>query len=245
MKTKKKSCIYLQRAMYLAPNEIRACCQRFHVKGKLKGDVPLISLNEDRNISFQEVIEAKKDLIQKINNGTDDLCSGCPKLKSDHWEAIEEEKLDYISIENHSRCNMRCTYCSDTYYGGVKPKYNLDYLFENMKDAGPDLHIAWGGGEPTLGKDFESLFEKTTKRFKPRTQRIFTNALKYSTTIQNALDNRLSSITTSIDAGTEDTFRLIRKAHKIEKVLNNLKLYSNNNPDLVTIKYIITEGNYG
>ena len=53
-----------------------------------------------------------------------------------------------------------------------------------------------------------------------------------------ALDKRFTSITTSIDAGTEETFQKVRGAKRFEKVLSNLKLYSKLNPDLVTIKYI-------
>ena len=242
---KKKSCVYLQKAIYLAPNEIRACCQRFFLKGKMKGDVPLISVNEARNISFNEVIKAKKMLIDNINNGTDELCLGCPQLVSDEWNDVEDEKINVISIEDHSLCNMKCTYCSDTYYGGIKPQYDLEYLLKDLPGVENDLHIAWGGGEPTVRKNFESIFGSLTRRFSPRTQRVFTNALKYSNALQKAVDDRLTSITTSLDAGTEATFRKVRGANRLDKVLKNLKSYSKTNPDLVTIKYIFTDDNLG
>ena len=29
-------------------------------------------------------------------------------------------KVKFLSIEQHSICNLRCTYCSPVYYGGVK-----------------------------------------------------------------------------------------------------------------------------
>jgi poly(ribitol-phosphate) beta-N-acetylglucosaminyltransferase len=242
---KTKSCIYLQKAIYLAPNEIRACCQRFFLNGKMKGDVPLVTLNEARNVSFQEVINAKKMLIDSINNGTDQLCLGCPQLATDEWNDVESEKINVLSIEDHSLCNMKCTYCSDTYYGGIKPQYDLEYLLKDMTGVDSDLHIAWGGGEPTVRKDFESLFNSLTERFTPRTQRVFTNALKYSNALQKAVDGRLASITASVDAGTENTFRKVRGANGLDRVLKNLKSYSQKNPDLVTIKYIFTDENLG
>ncbi len=62
--------------------------------------------------------------------------------------------------------------------------------------------------------------------------------------MQEALDNKLTSITTSIDAGSEETFRKVRGAKRLDKVLSNLRLYSSVYPDLVTIKYIITDENY-
>ena len=35
---KKISCRFLQRAVYYAPDELRHCCQRYYVNGKLMGD---------------------------------------------------------------------------------------------------------------------------------------------------------------------------------------------------------------
>jgi sulfatase maturation enzyme AslB (radical SAM superfamily) len=130
------------------------------------------------------------------------------------------------------------------YYGGVEPQYSLDNLFKVMNNVGNDLHIAWGGGEPTVRKDFNDLFSKVNNKFHPKTQRVFTNALKYSQPLQEALDSRATSITTSIDAGVEDTFRKVRDSKGLDKVLKFLERYSKNSPDLVTIKYIFTTDNY-
>jgi poly(ribitol-phosphate) beta-N-acetylglucosaminyltransferase len=239
-----KSCIYIQKAIYLAPYEVRACCQRFFVDGKMKGDIALITLEGSRDIKYSEVIEAKNKLVRGINDGTDDRCAGCFALKERNWGDIESEGLNNISIENHSLCNMKCSYCSDIYYGGVEPQYSLEHLFEGLINVGDDLHIVWGGGEPTVRKDFNDLFLSLNKKFHPKTQRVFTNALKYSDTLQNALDDRITSITTSIDAGTETTFRRVRDSKGLGKVLKFLEKYSQNSPDLVTIKYIFTLDNY-
>jgi hypothetical protein len=241
---KKKSCVYLQKAIYLAPNEIRACCQRFFVDGQIKGDVPLIKLSEKHNVSFDDVIQAKKDLLDNINNGTDILCSGCPHLSVGDWVEVEKEAINVISVEDHSLCNMKCTYCSDVYYGGVEPQYDLKFLLRGLPKVDEGLHIAWGGGEPTVRKDFEELFSYLTENYRPRTQRIFTNALKYSKALQQALDAKLATITTSIDAGTEDTFKKVRGTDRLDIVLKNLHSYSRNNSELITIKYIFTDDNF-
>jgi poly(ribitol-phosphate) beta-N-acetylglucosaminyltransferase len=239
-----KSCIHIQKSIYLAPYEVRACCQRFFVDGEMKGDVSLVTLDEPRNIKYSEIIKAKEELLKGVNNGTDDRCSGCFLLKEEEWKEIKDEKLNVLSIENHSLCNMKCSYCSDVYYGGVEPQYSLEYLFKELTSVGEDLHIAWGGGEPTIRKDFNNLFLSLNNKFHPKTQRVFTNALKYSKALQEALDNRVTSTTTSIDAGNEDTFRKVRKTRGLVKVLQNLESYSQNSPDLVTIKYIFTTDNF-
>jgi len=239
-----KSCIHIQNSIYLAPYEIRTCCQRFFVDGKMKGDVSLIVCQDQKDISYADVIQAKQALVTGINNGTDDRCNGCFLLKEQDWDDVADDQINAISIENHSLCNMKCSYCSEVYYGGVEPQYSLEYLFEGLDNVGDNLHIAWGGGEPTARKDFEDLFLLLNKKFHPRTQRIFTNALKYSPVVKTALDERISSITTSIDAGTEETFNLVRGSKGLHKVLQSLERYSQVSPDLITIKYIFTQENF-
>ena len=244
MDRKLLSCKNIQKSVYCTPNEIRTCCQRFFVDGNIKGDVSLVTLNEKRNISFYEIVRAKKSLVEGINNGTDERCSGCPYLKLEDWPEIENEEIGCISIENHSVCNMRCAYCSEIYYGGIKPQYDIDFLLAGIPEVSNDLHIAWGGGEPTIGQKFNSLFTMVNKKLNPRTQIVFTNALKHSVVLQEALDNKVTSITTSIDAGSEKIFRKVRGAKGLDKVLSNLRLYSTMNPNLVTIKYIFTDDNH-
>ena len=109
-----KSCKYIQSAIYLAPNEIRVCCQRFHMDGVLKGDVVLKKLDENDQLTADKIIEWKKNLVSNINSGSDDRCDGCSYLIEKNWQSIEAEKIDLISIEDHSLCNMKCTYCNSS-----------------------------------------------------------------------------------------------------------------------------------
>ena len=60
---KYKSCIHIQNSVYLSPYEIRACCQRFFVDDKIKGDVALVTRNETKDVNFLEVIIAKEKLV--------------------------------------------------------------------------------------------------------------------------------------------------------------------------------------
>ncbi len=62
----------------------------------MKGDVSLIKLNEKRDISFSEIVNLKNKLLDGINNGTDERCNGCPYLKYDNWENVEDEKVGCI-----------------------------------------------------------------------------------------------------------------------------------------------------
>lgn len=113
----KKSCIYIQKAIYFAPSEIRACCQRFFYKDELKGDALLLKAKKE-DITYSEIVDAKRKLIELINSDEENQCTGCPHIKKIDWPEVELESINVCSIEDHSLCNMRCTYCSDVFYGG-------------------------------------------------------------------------------------------------------------------------------
>ena len=243
---KKISCRFLQRAIYYAPDELRHCCQRYYVKGKLMGDVKVLSAKNNSDVSLENIIKAKNELIEKINKGEKTDCYGCPLLEKAEWKKVEDEKFDHISIEHHAKCNMRCRYCSDTYYGGKLAKYDiqksLNELITNNKIR-DDVQVAWGGGEPTIVKDFNKIIELVNKKIKPKSQRFFSNAINYSEIIAELMKKNEATLTTSVDAGSIETFKLVRKVNQYEKVLKNLKKYYEKSPNNLIIKYILTEDN--
>ena len=245
-KNTKISCRFLQRAVYYAPDELRHCCKRFYHKGQMKGDVPMFSLEKNLDVSLDRIISAKKDIINKINNKEETGCTGCPVLERAEWKDIEEEKLDHISIEHHARCNMRCSYCSDMFYGGKVSQYDifqaLDELVKKDKIR-DDCQVAWGGGEPTMSPDFKKLINYINSSVKPKTQRFFSNAINYSEEIAQLLKYNIASLTTSVDAGSIKTFKKVRGVNQYIKVLTNLKKYYDISNKNTVIKFIFTEYN--
>ena len=63
------SCASLHHSIYFSPNELRHCCKRFYVKGKIKGDVKIIPVNKTSDISVESIRKAKQKLHNQINNG--------------------------------------------------------------------------------------------------------------------------------------------------------------------------------
>ena len=252
MKKIVKTCSSIQSAIYLAPNEIRTCCQRFFRDEKLCGDVILFKTNDINSEKILDsVIKAKASLISKINNDdVDDPCTGCHSLVVSEFEQPQKQILiNHISIETDTTCNMRCVYCSPTYYGGNKSNYDPIQLIEEMDKKGfldKSVVIFWGGGEPTIGEDFENRLNRLTKIVNIKSIRFFTNSTKNSKGISNWLKNGKAQITTSIDAGSEETFRKVRGINGIQRVLSNLENYKKliDNPQKITIKYIFNNYNY-
>jgi len=245
--TKTYSCPSLHHAIFLAPDMLRHCCKRFFVNGQIRGDVKIYPVHNDDDIDVTRILKEKRGLYDAINRGEETPCSGCPFLKLDTWAPLDKLKIRYLSIESHTVCNMKCIYCSPTYYGGLKANYSLKRLFKHFFEAGAyaeDIDLVWGGGELTLMDDFEEIFQLFTLNLRPKNSTLFTNAIKYSPLIAKYLkDGKLTTLIISTDAGTKETFKKIRGVDVFDKVFNNIKKYHLAAGRGVIIKYVFTDGN--
>ena len=248
IKEKSWSCYDLHHSVFLAPDEIRTCCKRFFVNNTMKGDVILLIRSKYKYDEFtpENILKAKKDLHVRINRGIAGECMGCPYLEFKDWQPINKLKIEYISLEYSSVCNMRCSYCDNRYYGGKQAGYNVELLLRQLFEKGSLQFcntIVWGGGEITLDSSFDKLLTFMAKNSPTVQQRVFTNATKFSDVVNKYLKEGKILIITSIDAGNEENFYKIRKHKGFKRVLENLKRYSISRPENMIIKYIITEDN--
>ncbi len=238
------SCKDLDSSLFLGPDEIRACCKRFFVRNQRKGDVVL--LKADETINLDAINAAKDSLISKINSEDAPECDGCPYIERRNPRVAT---VDYVSLENFSYCNMRCTYCSPKYYGGTEARYNAAHIIHELtssQDAmSEDCHIVWGGGEPTLSPRFVPINNLLLGMSKVKKMRILSNSLKYSEALHSVIEDPRVQIVTSIDAGTQIIFREIRGKGNISSVIQNLQeyYYSMSDKRRLTLKYILMSDN--
>jgi glycosyltransferase involved in cell wall biosynthesis len=240
------SCIDLHHSAFLAPDQIRTCCKRFFVDGEMRGDVVLIN-SADRAVTAETILFAKRDLHTRINRGDATPCDGCPFMEFKNWGTIERLDIHYLSMEYQSICNLKCTYCSETYYGGSSPHYDVVNLIDELlaNHTLTACHtVVWGGGEPVVDKNFIPLIEKLVERLPKAGQRVLTNAVKHSKTVERLVADGKAMVTTSIDAGTAGTFALVRGKAKLQNVLATLRRYAAAAPEQVTVKYIFTAQNH-
>jgi glycosyltransferase involved in cell wall biosynthesis len=242
------SCTDLHHSIFMRPDEIRTCCKRFFVDGEMKGDVvlfPVVKGDGPREI-VEKTLYAKQQLHQKINSGLPNACDGCPFLEFKKWPSLNVVDLRYISFEYHSMCNLECSYCSPEYFDGRVPNYDIvgltKALIESEALANCETAV-WGGGEPTIGKEFKIIFNLLSEKLPAVRQRVLTNSVKFNPALSEALAAGRTQVITSIDAGTPDVFTIIRGKNRLMKVIDNLRSYSAQDPAKVTIKYIFTDGN--
>ena len=116
------SCQSINASVYFAPKEIRTCCQRYFRKGQLMGDVKLLKTEGLTALEIaRQIIAMKRRLIDDINSSNTDPCTGCHSLSLISPNIL----INHISIEDSTICNMRCSYCSSTYFGGEETKVTM------------------------------------------------------------------------------------------------------------------------
>jgi len=216
------SCRDLKNSIFLGPKEIIGCCKRFFYNGKMKGDIVLMS--ESIDVNLDSILKRKAEVEDGINSQTYEPCEGCPYIE--RYSRLENKKINYISLENFTYCNMRCTYCSPKYYGGKEAVYNTHDIISQLIDGeylDDKVHVVWGGGEPTLQREFGEITEKLINIENVYKIRVLTNSLRFSNDLYNLASNDKIRIVTSIDAGTQDVFKNIRGKGEILTVLENLK----------------------
>lgn len=237
------SCRDLKNSIFFGPHEIIGCCKRFFHKGKMKGDIILMPDSSD--IDLQKILDKKKEVEAAINREEYEPCEGCPYIE--RFEKKIEEKINYISLENYTYCNMKCSYCSPKYYSGREALYDTyDIISDLIKGNHLDnLHVVWGGGEPTLSPKFYEITNDLLNNKDVSIVRVLSNSLRFSEGLNNLINNRKIRLVTSIDAGTQEKFKEIRGRGEMNKVLENLNTYkkSINYSENLTIKYIMTEDN--
>ena len=248
LRGKSWSCYDLHNSVFFAPDEIRTCCKRFFADGMLKGDVVLMRASKDQQYSFtyEDIRRQKAKLHFEINRDNAPECRGCPFLTFDDWGLPLDQGIKYISLEYHSLCNMRCVYCSDTYFGGQKPKYDVGAVVDSIAKEGNLSnceYIVWGGGEPLVEQSFPKIARQLAEVVPKVRQRVITNCTIYSETLTELLTLDRAFIVTSIDAGSEKVFRQVRQYKHFNKVMTNLQRYRRSAPENVIVKYILMPEN--
>ncbi len=179
------------------------------------------------------------DKIMSLNSTGKTLCHQCPFFKKQSVPKLNlANNILNIIINNYLKCNADCIYCviSDKTKG---EKYSVLPVIKNFYNDNlikPKAIVTWGGGEPTMFPDFDETFTFLNK--KETYQAINSSGIKFSQTIADELPYGYVSIQVSIDSGTKEMYKKIKKVDAFDKVWDNIKQYSKS-PEKVFIKYII------
>ena len=161
------------------------------------------------------------------------------------------KRYNYAEAYLTLRCNLGCTYCINAMSGKIVRERNELTSSQwaeglNRIDFG-DIPLTFGGGEPTLYKNFFSLFEQLNSHIKLD---LLTNLeFDIKTFIQllspekfnNSYNPAYKSIRVSFHAEKMDSHRLIDKVEQLQEAGFTVGLFGLNHPRNVEHNMIMTE----
>jgi pyrroloquinoline quinone biosynthesis protein E len=144
------------------------------------------------------------------------------------------ETLDYLpiqlDIETISRCNYRCKMCQVSDWENSTRATDMSFEdYKNIIDAQYGLIEVklQGMGEPLLSKDFFKMIEYARKRY--LWVRSTTNAslLHVDENYKEVLNSDICELQVSIDGASKESFEMIRRGGKFNRVKENCVLLNN------------------
>jgi molybdenum cofactor biosynthesis enzyme MoaA len=237
----RKGCGYLGHFISYRKDNFSPCC--------VTGECPVIKTSgsvRDRLTHWQDYTSC---LVSDIKAGRKNDCEKCHLLADGFFR--KEVKLNTINFGSNQPgdvCNFRCIYCfcestlerlseatdGFTTYEVVKqlaemPEYNTE-----------DFVIQLANGEFFANPHCDEMLAILLKnKWKIN---LLSNLSIYKEEFGTLLKNgRVQQVTTSLDAGTAETFATVKRMDAFARVVDNLHKYSFSKTKLI-VKYIFIEG---
>lgn len=238
------SCSWINGGLDFRPDSIVLCCFSW-----LQGyeEYVLVDNYFGEKINWTKLFEKKRTLINLQKRGeTADFCRNCIYQEERDW--LDDDSINCLLFNHWTNCNSACIYCDlgqeHEFYNRQKP-YDILPVLKDMKENGilkiiDGSFVSFGGGEPTVLRNFDEILNLLTDvGFK--VIRINTSGIKYSQAIEFGLRNKTTDIVTSVDAGSAEIYKKIKRVDCFDTVWQNLKNYAKaaTNKNDVKAKYII------
>jgi len=160
------------------------------------------------------------------------------------------DEMTYIEAYLTMRCNLGCSYCINAHSGVTRTRKELNAkewtTALNRIDYG-DLHLTFGGGEPTLHKEFYDILANLREDISVD---LLTNlsfdVLEFAknttpTRFGNKKIDAYRSIRVSYHAGYMDENELIKKACVLQDLGYKIGVFGINHPQSVTANMNMAE----
>ena len=242
------SCYHLKYTAIISHDFIYSCCI---LNDDLRNQSPSVRLdNMDLNKSINSFLDNRQKIIDSLKNGQKCICDGCSQLKKLTWEN-NDNKIQILALSPSYPCQLSCKYCSVTSNAKIACK-NTDIIQQaldldiiaivkqlenrNMLDLQEPIQLS--GGEITINPKKREILSYLSKY----PLQIFSNCVIYDEQVSELIARDGSFLNVSIDAGTPETYKIVKGLDVFDKVVNNIKRYSDEGGN-IEIKYILLEDN--
>lgn len=238
-----ESCEWLEGGLAFNRRSLHSCLIVHHDSG-----MPHLADFNGGPLPIEDVIKLRNEILQEqINGETHEKCKGCAHLVKKNWKRSPYQ-FNIVGIAHYSHCNIKCNYCflqtqdPSSFSSGFRP-YKIAEQIRHLYDEGllqPDAVIDWGGGEPTIYREFDEIMQMSLER--GAFHYLHSNAVRFPEFVETSPYADKIHIICSIDAGLPETYFAMKRKDYLEQVWGNLGRYLSAG-SIVTVKYIMREDN--
>ena len=211
---------------------------------------------------YEDGLDYNKITMKDIQNGRlkvyelmnkNEACMGCDQIVEKDENDIDIGKIQILSAGLFSTCNLRCKYCYFTHEqlgAQLSPKRTkLLPLVKKFADADllkETVELRVAGGEPTLFEDLPETLNFLAEKYSSPSFVLLSNstidkkAKILAENLKNVNKKINKTLYTSIDAGTPETYKIVRGKDLFNSACKNIIKYAKKGTfNNINLKYIL------
>lgn len=208
-----------------------------------------------QKIDWDAFRKVKYDAFELLNDENIDKspCKGCFFLRERKPEDKVSPTFKTINVSHWTQCNCGCIYCARMFdskgkitYKQQKSEYYdflplLKQLYKQELLDRKNLFACIQGGDISVLKEFEPIIKEFMKQGL-KDFYILSNNIRYQPIIKKLLDKNMVLYETSLDCGTPEIYKKLKRVDEFKSSVNNLRKYAKSaHPEKITVKYILIE----
>lgn len=229
-------CWKIGRHLVLAGNNSVAFC---NCTGR---ELHLVSGGHDAVVS--DYYRFSHERINNIKNGIPNKCDTCPEsapgLYPVHPKISSIQMLDAFGGD---KCNFDCIYCGQVRWETDANLLNDDKAWDTLKTylwdkQFSDVSVSYTSGEITISPYRDEILDLWLNR--GINGLIASNCGIYNEKIYKILASTSTELYHSLDAGTRETFKAVRRVDAFDSIVDHLRKYAKSGGHLA-VKYILCD----
>jgi hypothetical protein len=219
-------CTDLETTMVVNEEWIAYCCARHSTP-------PTVTFDGNAESVVDRFIDRRDELINEIRQNAEGIqCSGCRSISERVYP--NEKKIRELSFGLSSPCNCGCIYCNvpGTLNTRIDERRsekveNFDYknfimyLEAQQLIKKNETRITFASGELTIDKRIDDILDAA----EPYMLSILSNGIKYHAHVAELLARPGNSCLISLDAGTWETYKRVKRVDAFDRVIENIRRY--------------------
>lgn len=232
-------------------HKITGCCLQLPDN---TGRIPYWDYKIDDGVpTLDDILERRESYINQMQCELPRECVHCPYITLDYSQVrkiargLIKPSFTRLIFEWDTKCNANCGYCdiknSDktSNWDYMVPLFNEIIEFEEFDKHG-DVLIS--GGEPSIINEFNYIIDTLELYSKHLRYHLFSTLITRSERFTKLFEESRLDILVSLDATCPETYKVIKGVDRFNKVIENIQYYAQINPDLITVKMIISNDNH-